>query len=500
MKTRFRSRGGLLLLATLAMSCAPQSTSDANTTDGNRVIYNIDSTQLFLGTFGPIEAATIDRFVAEHAHAGVTDLLINVNAQRTNYDSDVWEATWEEENPDAPQVEWMDNTRVLHDAGIDYPRRMLAQARHNGMRGWISIRMNDAHLPNEPDHPLHSEFWREHPEWHLPNSGLDFAEPDVRQHYINLIREVTERYDLDGIELDFLRFRYYFRGGEEQAGLPLMTALVATADSLATAAEERLGHPVDLAVRVPTSPTVSRALGLDVEAWVGAGSIDLLTASPFWSSTNTDIRVDEWKDLIGEKDVVLAVSAEDGIDSGGVSRRTMTRSEMRGLFAAVVYEGARPYFFNLFTDPWKLWRHEDYVGIIEDVSDETALFELERGHVVTIADPWVEGEPRPRELLPVTGTDVSVRINIGPAPSSERAVTVELVVDEEADVRVNGAVTSFDAVEEAHELLAIGIEEARRPPRHVFVVPSGALRDGYNTVRIRSERPVTVSWVEIRID
>lgn len=499
MNTFVGIRFGLLLQIILAASCAPRSSSDADADAGNRVFYNLDSTQFFLGTFGPIEAATIDSFVAEHARAGVTDLLINVNAQRTNYDSDVWEATWEDNNPDAPRVEWMDNTRVLHEAGVDYPQRMLEQAGYQGMRGWISIRMNDAHLPNELDHPLHSDFWRAHKDWHLPNTGLDYAQPGVRQHYVNLIREVTERYDLDGIELDFLRFRYYFREGEEQAGLSLMTELVETAESLANAAAERLGHPVDLAVRVPTSPRVAKSLGLDVETWVGAGWVDLLTASPFWSSTNTDIRLNEWNDLIGESDVVLAVASEDGINSGGVSRRTMTRSEMRGLFASAVYDGARPYFFNLFTNPWQLWSHEDYIGIIEDAGDDPALFGLERRHVVTIADPWVEGEPRARALLPVTGTDVSFRINIGRAPSTDRAGTVELVIDKQANVSVNDVVAHYDTVVDAAELVAINIDRALRPQRHVFVVPRGVLRAGYNTVRIQSDTPATVRWVEIRI-
>ena len=491
------STAGALLIA--FVSCGTPSGPNAAVTAAAPVIYNLDSSEFFVGTFGPVEAATIDSFAAEHARAGVTDLLINVNAQRVNYNSDVWEPAWSEKNPDAPKVEWITNTGVLHEAGVDYPERMLAQAKQNGMRGWISIRMNDAHLPNEPEHPLHSDFWREHSDWHLANTGLDFARPEVRRHYIDLIREVTERYDLDGVELDFLRFRYYFREGEEEAGLPLMTALVQTADSLVAVAARRLGHPVDLAVRVPTSPHVSKALGLDVATWVDAGWIDLLVASPFWSSTNTDIRLDEWKELIGGRDIVLAVSSEDGIDSGGVQRRTMTRSEMRGLFAQVVHDGARPYFFNLFTNPWQLWSHADYLGIIEDVADESALYGQERQHAVTIEDPWVEGEPRPRELLPVTGMDHSFRINIGPAPDASRPSFVELVVDGDATVSVNGHAAQDVRSIEPTELIAIGIEETRRPPRRSYAIATDALQDGYNTVRIQSDEPVTVRWVEIRV-
>ncbi|MFV1969049.1 MAG: hypothetical protein ACC628_26815, partial [Pirellulaceae bacterium] len=56
---------------------------------GHRVIYNLDCTEFFVGSFGPVVPETIDKFVDDHAAAGITDLFINVNAQRTNYRSDV---------------------------------------------------------------------------------------------------------------------------------------------------------------------------------------------------------------------------------------------------------------------------------------------------------------------------------------------------------------------------------------------------------------------------
>ncbi|MBI3920113.1 MAG: formylglycine-generating enzyme family protein, partial [Armatimonadetes bacterium] len=66
-----------------------------------RVIYNLDCSEYFVGTFGGVVPETIDKFVDEHAAAGVTDLFINVNAQRTNYHSDVWESYWDGYDPKA---------------------------------------------------------------------------------------------------------------------------------------------------------------------------------------------------------------------------------------------------------------------------------------------------------------------------------------------------------------------------------------------------------------
>ena len=51
----------------------------------HRVIYNLDCTEFFVGSFGPVVPETIDKFVDDHAAAGITDLFINVNARRTTH-------------------------------------------------------------------------------------------------------------------------------------------------------------------------------------------------------------------------------------------------------------------------------------------------------------------------------------------------------------------------------------------------------------------------------
>ena len=92
------------------------------------------------------------------------------------------------------------------------------------------------------DHPGHSTFWKLHPQWHLSNGALDYERPEVRELYMKLIEEVCSRYDLDGLELDFLRFWLYFRPGHEQEGTKLMTAFVKKARVATQAAAKRLGH------------------------------------------------------------------------------------------------------------------------------------------------------------------------------------------------------------------------------------------------------------------
>ena len=68
----------------LAVACFGTIGMAADPGPPARVFYNLDCSEFFVGTFGPPNPTTIELFVDAHAAAGVTDLLINVNAQRTN--------------------------------------------------------------------------------------------------------------------------------------------------------------------------------------------------------------------------------------------------------------------------------------------------------------------------------------------------------------------------------------------------------------------------------
>ena len=97
--TQFKCNGSLSSTTIgISLICCLSSVAIAephkDDTSRGRVIYNLDCTEYFRSTFGPNVPQTIDKFVEDHAKAGITELWINVNAQRTNYRSDVWEAWW----------------------------------------------------------------------------------------------------------------------------------------------------------------------------------------------------------------------------------------------------------------------------------------------------------------------------------------------------------------------------------------------------------------------
>ncbi len=284
------------------------------------------------------------------------------------------------------------NVLALHEQGCDYPKRMIDAARRNHLKAWISLRMNNGHNPHLPDHPGHSTIWKSHPEWRLSH-GLDYEQPEVREHYMKLVREVCTRYDLDGLELDYLRFWLYFREGRQHEGGKLMTDFVKQARAATQGASKRLGHPVKLAVRVPTTPWIAHMHGLDAVTWAKAGLVDLIVASPFWPSVDSDVPIETWKGLLIGTNVPVALSLESGIHPGTVNR-TVTHEEMRGILASAWHRGADAvYFFNLFTGPYQRWPREDHDRLLRDAGSYAALARVEEGQLTVLRwrlamPPW----------------------------------------------------------------------------------------------------------------
>lgn len=252
------------------------------------LFHNEDCTELFW-TQPPIPAgeagAVIDRYVDQIVDSGVTVLLCNTNARRTNYRSDVWESFWDGYDPagpdnqpflapmppgDAPSFrKGIGNMLAVHQQGVDYPARVIQRCRQRGVSPWITLRMNDCHNNDVLDHPFHGRFWKNNPQFYRQGCTgyfarcLDYAHQEVRDYYKALIVETLERYDIDGLELDFMREPYLFSAGKEAEGAPVLTAWLREVRKLTADTAAKRGHPIRLGVRVPSRPETALSLGLD---------------------------------------------------------------------------------------------------------------------------------------------------------------------------------------------------------------------------------------------
>ena len=222
---------------------------------------------------------TFRTYIGALAQAGFQTAVFCVCSKRTNYASDVWEPWWSGFDPelgvDQPffkgtpadeAAHWHPLVKQyldFHARGLDYPAVAIRLSRGCGLSPWLSVRMNDVHNGPQAGHFKHGSFVKAHPEFRrkighsdYSSYALDYAREEVREHYLKLIRELLARYDMDGLELDFMREPFLFSDGEEAAGARILTGwltekvrpLVAEAAAVITVGEGvagalRADHP-----------------------------------------------------------------------------------------------------------------------------------------------------------------------------------------------------------------------------------------------------------------
>ena len=163
-------------------------------------------------------------------------------------------------------------SKALADSGSDALKIVTDAGHAAGMDVWASMRMNDTHEI--------TPYKKAHPELLLgtieDHSGYDFAHAKVRENMIRVIVEVFNGYDVDGLEMDFLRMPKFFVDAEAYAHRHVMTQFVGQVRKLTRDAEGRRGGPFHLAARVPESVHQCMHLGLDIRTWLETGLLDLV--------------------------------------------------------------------------------------------------------------------------------------------------------------------------------------------------------------------------------
>lgn len=111
----------------------------------------------------------------------------------------------------------------------------------------------------------------------------DYGQKDVRDLMVRAVEEVLVNYDVDGIELDFLRHICYFRETRlyqpvTPAHRDMLTDVVRRIREHVLAASQRRGKPILLSARVLQTMELNQRFGLDVEQWVDRGYLDLVVA------------------------------------------------------------------------------------------------------------------------------------------------------------------------------------------------------------------------------
>ena len=189
-------------------------------------------------------------------------------------------------------------------------------------------------------------------------SLVDFEHPDVEPRMLEIIEEVLVNYDVDGIELDFLRAPCYFRTtyeGKPTTGkqVDILTRLVSKIRSLLLKQGRLQIKPFLLAVRVPSTPERCRYIGIDIQSWLTEKYLDLLVAGGGY--VTFDLPLGELVALAREHDVPIYPA----ISQSGLLYRSPRGTGAKqppeawyGVASRHLAQGADGiYTFNLFPGP-----------------------------------------------------------------------------------------------------------------------------------------------------
>jgi len=525
MKKRGKTKQILVLLTSaILLGCGDKGHVNKVSSNDNYLCLNEDNSHFYSSRTS--DEMTIDglKEMIDHYVKGtqVRQLLFSPNSMCTSYASKVWDPIWHDyDDPDAVkraasnemQGKWQSNALLLHKKGIDPYAVWIDYSREMGISPWLSMRMNDIHEVNDTTSYMHSSFWKENPHFRRvpdhfskwPDRAFDYGQKEVRDYHMALIRELFERYNFDGIELDWMRFGYHFRPGYEEEGIPLLTEFMTEVRRLADQYAEERGHPIRIGARVPSRPWTAKGLGMDAVTWAKKGLVDMLVVTPFWASIETDIPIEKWKELLGDSPVILAAGLELLIRPYPAAIHDYNTFEtVLGAAVSLLHRGADLiYLFNYMDVGTTVSNPDDYTMILQNTGTLETATVYPRRHVVTYSDTWAPGEPEIYALPAWCHQDTTAvfKIHIGPRPKAgEIKVFVGLGEEGNQDttpleIRVNGELcATSEGASPAH------IHPLVRTMAG-FDVPLSVAKDGYNNVVVTSSAadPGQIVWMEIEV-
>lgn len=313
-----------------------------------------------------------------------------------------------------------ENARNFKQQGQDFLKLCVEATRRENMEIFASLRMNDVHDSGDSDQL--GTFKRSHPQYLQGEAVLkhamgkpykfssmtafDYAVRQVRDFKLAVIQDTLDRYDVDGIELDWTRSPIAFKPGEESAHLDLMTEFTREIRRRVDTAAEKRGRALYLTLSVPASLEYCLKIGLDVRTWLADGLFDVLTVNgPMF-----DVRLNELRQLtrnVGCQLFSRMIRSFDNLfNSADVLRAATAVYHMDGV------DGI--YLFN--------WRPYLADAPIDELSDPKALARTDKHYILakrpdtcpekihTVLPPMIPVEPLPKDVAPKTIVTVPLRI------------------------------------------------------------------------------------------
>jgi len=228
------------------------------------------------------------------------------------------------------------------DQGIDLVGRLVEETRRRNLECFWHHRMSEVDLSRDgkgaawkdPPDPLKQA----HPDWTVkcwwPHGLWDFSVAEVRQITMESLREVAERYDFDGIQLDFARHVPCLPLGRQWELRHHVTELVRSVRQMLLQVEQKRGRAFLLAAKVPRNLKGCRIDGFDVEVWAAENLVDIFTLG----SRSMEVDLAAFRRITAGRNIKLQPCFDDHHTTDGY--RYAPIEVLRGVFANWWQQGA----------------------------------------------------------------------------------------------------------------------------------------------------------------
>jgi hypothetical protein len=396
------------------------------------------------------------------------------------------------------------------------------ECRSTGQAPFISMRLNDTHHLHHAETPgntrgIHSisRFYVEHPQWWLGGvgSGLDWSVPEVRRHMFAFIEEICEHYDVDGFELDFMRFPSFFK---EDVPLDRRVEIITHFASDVRALLDRTAEPNQhrcLCARVPCLLDMHPDIGIDLPSIVDAGvEMVNLSASYFTFQAHDVARI---RRLVPDVALYLemchcTMTGQRLTTTGGDNFLFLRTTDQQYYTTAhVAYrrgiDGMSLFNFVYYRDhgvPGRGPFNEPPFHVLEHLADPDWLARQPQWYF--LAENWFT---KPAGQLPARfekGDARTFELDMAPTEHQTTDGIFRLMTAEDTSkcqwmVKVNGR--TLEPIDYLHKPLAHPYESGMGEPGEYacFQCPRTLVREGINKIALILEdgRPMTVKYWDL---
>ena len=409
------------------------------------------------------------------------------------------------------------------------------RCREIGYTPWFSFRMNDCHGSAIKKPISEKDFfskavrngWTIGEEYGYYKTCLDYEIDEVREMYLLYTREQMMRYDVDGLELDFLREYHNFKylSADMDKCRNIMTEFIRSVRRILDECEKVHGHKIKLSMRVPRDVEHCIYYGFDIQKIAREGLVDLIIPAPRFASSDSGMDIDEWRRLVPDVEIIPGIEAAAGVVDGKFV--DMSKEMALGVCAGYLsYNPSGLYFFNYFITPHmysnfytplcqyekdRLNTNEPWMksyGVLQCATDYDAIF----GNAVRfpLIVEWFEscaGYPTMWRPIPadVSEEEKTFTIRTGKIPEGKIPSIILGFTSEASDfsVTVNGKEVEGFKENPIDFIEGIGWQPAAVVPKGTVCYRApfdySLLNSPEQTVTIKSKTAVTVNWIEINV-